>query len=314
MIAHDRYDRGAMPLPAEPASPLRVASLLGHAQVELAILGLGSLLRGSAEPLALRLHDDGSLTAGDRDRLAAALDDPQVVLRSEADERAAGVLARRPALAAFRRRNPLALKLVDAVLYAGETLAYCDTDVLFVRPFSGLFPAGGSPALFMADRQNAYSVRSWHLLQDRLTERRMRLPGRVNSGILRFPASAWDPDLLEWYLARPEFGFAPVWMEQTAWALLAGAAGCRLLDPAQIAIPEPGEVPGVPGEGAPGDRIALHFVSPVRSILPLWAAQAVVRGDPRPPVAVRHVPAGRCGFLALAATEARRVLGRLTDR
>ena len=297
-----------MTQPAEPAAAIRVASLIGHAHVELAILGLGSLLHGSVEPLALRLHDDGTLTAEDRERLAAALDDPLFVMRTEADERVAGVLARRPALAAFRRRNPLALKLVDAVLYAGETLAYCDTDVLFLRPFSGLFFSGETGAVFMADRQNAYSVRSWQLLWDHLKGHRLLLPKRVNSGILRFPTAAWDPDLLEWYLARPEFGFAPVWMEQTAWALLGGAAGCRLIEPAQIAIPEPGEIPA---EGAPGDRIALHFVSPVRALLPLWAARAVVRGDPRPPVAVHHVPAGRCGFLGLAATEARRVLGRL---
>src|SRR6185369_1948831 len=86
----------------------RVASLLGHAHVEMAALCLGTLLRGSAEPLALRLHDDGSLTSEDRERLAAALNDPEVVPRAEADERVAEVLARRPALAAFRRRNPLA--------------------------------------------------------------------------------------------------------------------------------------------------------------------------------------------------------------
>jgi hypothetical protein len=291
--------------------PLLVASLLGHAQVEMAILCLGSLVQGSAEPLALRLHDDGSLTDEDRERLAAALDNPLFVARPDADERAAGILAGRPALAAFRRRNPLAMKLVDIVLYAGDTLAYCDADVLFLRPFNRLFPPGEPAAVFMADRQNAYSVRSWHLLQDRLGDRRLRLPRCVNSGILRFPTAAWDPDLLDWYLAQPNFGFAPVWMEQTAWALLGGAAGCRLFDPMQIAIPEPGEIPA---EGAPDDRIALHFVSPVRSVLPNWAARAVSRGDPRPPVAVRQVPAGNCGFLGLVATEGRRALGRLTGR
>jgi hypothetical protein len=300
--------------PPVPPEPRRVASLLGHRHVEMAVLCLGSLLRGAAEPLALRLHDDGSLTGEDRERLAAALGEPEVVPRSEADERVVDVLSGRPALAAFRRSNPLALKLVDAVLYArdeaGTELAYCDTDVLFLRPFAGLFPPGAgavsatATATFMADHQNAYSVRSWHLARY-LVRGRLRLARRVNSGVIQFPTAAWDPDLLEWYLGRPEFGFAPVWAEQTAWALLGAAAGCRLFDPRQIAIP----TVGPPDEL--DKRVALHFVNPVRALLPLWESRAVRAGDGRPPVAIERVPAGRCGPLGLAADEVRRRLARL---
>lgn len=291
------YDPAAM-TPLNPA-PRRVASLLGHRQVDMAILCLGSLLRAAdpAEPLALRLHDDGTLTAGDRERLALALGEPLVAPRPEADERAADALTGRPALAAFRRANPLALKLIDAVLYAGDELAYCDTDVLFLRPFSGLFSAGAG-AVFMADHQNAYSVRSWHLA----LHRRLRLARHVNSGVIRFPTAAWDPDLLEWYLGRPEFAFAPVWVEQTAWALLGAAAGCSLFDPRQIVIPKRGPT------GEQDDLVAVHFVSPVRALLPLWSSHAVAAGDGRPPVAVGRVPAGLCGPLDLAADEIRRRL------
>jgi hypothetical protein len=285
-----------------PAAVRRVASLLGHRHVEMAILCLGSLLRGSAEPLALRLHDDGSLTGEDRERLAEGLGALEVVPRSAADERVGDILAVRPALAAFRRTNPLALKLIDAVLYAGDELAYCDTDVLFLRPFSGLFRSGAG-AVFMSDRQNAYSLRSWHLLG----HPQLRLPRRVNSGILQFPTADWDPDLLEWYLARPEHGFAPVWMEQTAWALLGGRVGCRRFAPEQIAIPAEG--PGV--ERPSEELVALHFVGPVREQLPAWSASSSP-SDSRPPVAICRVPAGRCGVLGLAATEASRRLGRLT--
>lgn len=283
------------------APPRRVASLLGHSHVDLAILCLGSLLRRSAEPLALRLHDDGSLTPEDRERLARALGEPEMVPRSEADERVAGVLSRHPALAAFRRSNPLALKLIDAVLYAGDELAYCDTDVLFLRPFSGLFPIEAPAAVLMADRQNAYSIRSWHLL----LHRRLRLAQRVNSGVIRFPTKAWDPDLLEWFFARPEFGFAPVWSEQTAWALLGWKAGCRLWDPRLVRLPEPGE------EG-PGNAVALHFVSPLRSLLPRFSERSPDRTG-EPPVPVGTVPAHRCHSWDLAWTEAGRQWKRLTS-
>ena len=286
-------------MPAEP--PLTVATLLGHAQVPTALACLPSLLRLSAEPLRLRLHDDGTLTPQDAEELAAALGGAEVVWRAEADARLADHLARYPATRAFRAASPLALKLVDVALLApGEALAYCDADVLFLRPFSGLyrFPAPAAGAVFMADAQNAYSLRSWHLLRDR----RLRLPRRVNSGIVLFRAALHDPDLVEWFLSHDAYRFAPPWVEQTGWALLGERAGCWLLDPAQVRIP-----------ARAGERgaVALHFVRSVRGLLPAYLEKAGEDGEGmRPPAVLRSSPARRCGPLSLAATEGRRLLRR----
>lgn len=289
--------------PKRERQPLAVASLVGHRQVELAQTCLGSLLRRSSEPVRLRLHDDGTLTAEDRDRLAATLGEPQIVERGEGEALAAEVLARRPALTAFRRENPLALKLIDAVLCAGSELVFCDSDVLFLRPFAGLgrLPEPSSGAVFMSDRQEAYSVRSWHLV----LHRRLRLPRRVNSGLIAFRTRHYDPDLLEWYLAHPEFRFAPVWMEQTCWALLGARAGCRLVDRQQVALPESAR-----GAGVREHRVALHFVSPLRHLLPAYLASADEAEVGEPPVALRTVAARRCSPLHLVASELRRRLAR----
>lgn len=287
--------------------PVRVATLLGHAHVEMALACLGSLLRHSADPLHLRIHEDGSLDPQDRERLARGLGDPEFVPRAEADARVEDLLAGRPALRAFRQGNPLALKLIDIPFLSGmeaddglDDLAYCDSDVLFLRPFAGLFrfPGPETGAVFMSDRQNAYSLRSWHLL----ARRRLALPCRVNSGVLLFRTRFFDPDLLEWYLSRPEFGFAPVWVEQTAWALLGQRAGCRLWDPRLLRLPEAGE--------PPGGTVALHFVSPLRHLLPGFLERAADRTG-EPPVPVGTVPARRCRPWDLALTEARRRLVRL---
>jgi len=275
-----------------------VATLLGHAHVEMALSCLGSLLRYSAEPLRLRVHDDGTLTAEDRDRLAAGLGGPEFVARAEADGRVEAVLAGRPALRAFRAANPLALKLIDVPLLAGDSLAYCDSDVLFLRPFSGLFSFPESGAVFMSDRQNAYSVRSWHLPR----HGKLRLPCRVNSGVLLFRTRFYDPDLLEWYFGRPEFQFAPVWAEQTAWALLGQRAGCRLWDPRLVRLPEE--------DDPAADAVALHFVSPLRSMLPRMLDQAPDRTG-ESPVAVGTVASRRCHAWDLAWTEMRRRAARL---
>lgn len=277
-----------------------VATLLGHAHVEMALACLGSLRRYSADPLRFRVHEDGTIGSGDRERLASGLGDFDFVPRGEADERVAPLLAGRPALAAFRRGNPLALKLVDVPLLAGDELAYCDSDVLFLRPFSGLFsfPDPATGALFMSDRQNAYSLRSWHLLR----HGRLRLPCRVNSGVLFFRTRFFDPDLLEWYFGRPEFQRSPVWTEQTAWALLGSRAGCRLWDPGQLRLPSAGE--------ERGEAVALHFVSPLRSLLPRVLERAPDRAG-EPPVAVGSRPARTCRAWDLAWTEARRRAARL---
>jgi hypothetical protein len=283
-------------------APRRVATLLGHAHVAMALACLGSLLRYSADPLRLRLHEDGSLTPEDRERLREGLGPLEFVARAEADDRVAEALASRPALRELRRGNPLALKLIDIPLLAGESdLAYCDADVLFLRPFTGLFrfPEPDTGALFMSDPQNAYSVRSWHLL----TQARLALPCRVNSGLFLFRTRAFDPDLLEWFISRPEFRFAPVWVEQTAWALLGQRAGCRLWDPCLVRLPAAGEEAG-------GEAVALHFVSPLRARLAAFLARAPDR-TAEPPVPVPTVPARRCHSWDLAWTEARRRLARL---
>jgi hypothetical protein len=303
-----------MQLPVgESAAPRLVSTLLGHAHVAMALRCLGSLLRLSARPLRLLIHSDGSLTAEDLERLAAGLGEPAVVPRREADEHMQDLLAGRPAARAFRAANPLAAKLLDATLLApDDELAYCDADVLFLRPFSGLFDLPGSAgALFMTDPQNAYSVRSWHLLR----EPRLRLAAHVNSGVVVFRKSCFDLDLLEWFLGQPEYRFAPVWVEQTCWALLGQAAACRLLDPHAIAIPVPGQ------EEADGRRVALHFVSPVRALLEPYmddpalhgaAAQAASTSAVAEPVDVATRPAHRLTVAALAATELRRRLRRLS--
>jgi len=77
------------------------------------------------------------------------------------------LLQRFPNARAFRRRNALALKLLDIPLLAeAPEIACCDPDVLAFRPFSRLFdwPDPSTTAVFMSDTQNAYAMRPWHLI------------------------------------------------------------------------------------------------------------------------------------------------------
>jgi hypothetical protein len=245
------------------------------------------------------LHDDGTLTSQDCERLADSLDEPEIVSRAIADERIGPTLAGHPRLESYRRESALALKLLDLPLWCPDDLLYCDSDVLFFRPFCGLFSRPRGVALFMADIQNAYSVRSWHLLR----YPRLRLPIRVNTGIIAFPAESLDLDLLDWYFAHPQFRFSPVWVEQTCWALLAGRIKTRLVDPRQLVLPRRGKLPDPACIGA-------HFVGAVRRELPIWMP-LMSSLEEAPAVAVRSLRARRCTALDLAITEGRRLFARL---
>lgn len=287
--------------PSSPGAAPEVAVLLCHADIELAIACLGSLARYSAETLRFRVHDDGSLQAQDRERLGEALGRVSFVLRREADERMAEILRRTPAAARYRAAHVFGLKLFDiAFLGADSQIFYCDSDILFLRPFAGLFrfPAPAAGALFMADLQNAFSARSWHLLRYRS---RLRLSSRVNAGLLAFRRERYDLELVEWYLSQPAFRFAPVWMEQTCWSLMGRQAGCWRIDPRQITMPY---------EGMEDlDPIALHFVSPERHRLAAVLAEAPSR-DGEPAEEIRSQPAAKLTPWRLAATEVRRRLRR----
>lgn len=258
-----------------------VASLLGHRQMTFAVPCLRSLREACSDPIQLRLHDDGSLTADDLRILDRELAGPEVVSRTEADRRVEEVLAEYPLCAAFRRANPLALKLIDVPLWAAGDVLYCDADILFRRRFRGLFREPVPRAAFMRDHQNAYSVRPGHLLRHRT----LRLAGEVNTGIVLAPRKICEIERIEEFLGLPDLRPA-VWIEQTCWAAL-GAGQSDLLDSHQFAIASP--------EAIRGDAVALHFVSPVRSLLADCLPNSVV-GEP---IDVSRRPSRLCGPLSL---------------
>lgn len=247
---------------ATPAVP-EVATLLGARGLDASIVCLESLQRNSVHPVRLRLHDDGTLSAADLARLASALDLSRVVSRAEADSEANRRLAKLPASRRLRSENVLALKLFDVVWFEEtDIVRYVDSDVLFLRPFSGPPAlASATTARFFPDSQSAYSMRFWDLLGPG----RVRLPARLNTGLFTINKSDLDFERVERFLAAWR-GFAPVWIEQTCWALLADGDGTELLDSAQFRIHDPASPVGP-------EVVALHFVSSVRGDLARIAAQ-----------------------------------------
>jgi hypothetical protein len=292
MVRNERVAR--VRLLAMPGEPTVVSSLIGCRHVALALTCLGSLARHSADPVRFRLHDDGTLSGADVERLMAALPVESVVSRVDADAR---VLEHLGAFAACRRlrvANALGLKLFDTTLLASAELSYCDTDVLFLGPFRGLFHRrdGGVP-IFLRDRQNAYCLRSWKYA----TSSRLVAVRDLNSGIIRCSPARLDLELIEWYLQRFPGCLAHVWVEQTCWALLAARTESHAVLPEQIALAD--------AAGATRPAVAVHLASPVRGLLPHYLA---LPPSAVGPVEVATTPFRRCHAWDLARDELRRAL------
>jgi len=272
-----------------------VRSLLGRSQVAMALACLGSLLRRSAEPVRLVLHDDGTLDAEARARLLDGLDEAVIVTREEADDRLAPLLARMPAIRAYRETNPLGLKLVDVVLLGEERIVqYCDADILFVRTYRGLFGdlAATCDARFMSDYQCAYSLRSRDLLRDWS----LRPAFRVNTGIVQVRRAAVDVDAVERSFVRSAAHRTPQWAEQTCWALIAEKLRTEVLAPEQIRFP-------FEDPPARAGTVALHFIGPLRDRLDRWLRLAEDAESSAQPEPVISRPVRRCTALDLAIGE-----------
>jgi hypothetical protein len=240
-----------------------VRTLIGHKHLDVGLQCLASLLRFSSEPIRLLIHDDGTLTAADRETLVADLPGSGIVTRAEADAIVQPLLKRYPKCHAYRERHPLALKLIDMALLESDELAYCDSDVFFLRRHTGLFawPNAQTGAMFMQDIQDAYSLRPWHVYPIG----QIRMPRRTNSGLIFFRRAAYDLDFVEWLLGQQKlegvFAKRAHWIEQTCWAALGWRAGCYLWSAGQFII-------ATQAMTALSDEIVgIHFVAAARSKL-----------------------------------------------
>jgi len=237
---------------------------------------LGSLAKHSRDPVRFRFHDDGTLTDEDREQLFGQLPVHSFVSRKEANVIVKERLSLYPYCAQFRRRYIYGLKLFDAPLLAvGDDLAFCDTDILFLRPFSHLFawPDEDTGCLFMQDYQNAYAFRPWHLA----LQRKLKMPQKLNCGLFYFRKQHYDLDFIEWLLAlyHKLFAVRHHWVEQTCWGALALNGNGHFWSEEQVRV--------IRGESClTEDLIAAHFVTPVRGLLTMAAARDHSDCEPLP--------------------------------
>ena len=232
-------------------------TLLCHRDVGLAIHCLDSVMRLSADPVQLVIHDDGSLTPEDREKLAKALPGSRILDRQVADDIMAERLSAYPNARAFREGSVWGLKLLDVVLAEPGLCFYLDSDIRFFLPFRGLFAdaATRGRCVFLRDTVwQAYSIRPWHLLD----QRGLRVASGINTGLTLCDPQVFDLGFVDWFLGQLDWRVIPAWTEPTCWAALALRADGQAIDPTQVTNL-------YPSAKVTEQSLGAHFLSAYRS-------------------------------------------------
>jgi hypothetical protein len=232
-------------------------TLLCHRDVGLAIHCLDSVMRLSADPVQLVIHEDGSLTPEDREKLDKAFPGSRILDRHVADELMAERLSAFPNARAFREGSVWGLKLLDVVLAEPGLCFYVDSDIRFFLPFRGLFAdvATRGRCVFLRDTVwQAYSIRPWHLLD----HRGLRLASGINTGLTLCDPQVFDLGFVDWFLSQLDWRVIPAWTEPTCWAALAVRADGQAIDPKQVTNL-------YPSARVTEQSLGAHFLSAYRS-------------------------------------------------
>ncbi len=273
-----------------------VRTLLCHRDVNLAIQCLDSVLQLSEDPVTLVIHEDGSLTKDDQEKMSDKLPGIRFIRRSDADLVMMEKLRAHPHARTFREKSVWGLKLLDVVLAEPGHCFYLDGDIRFFRPFRGLFTGGATQGRCVFLRDNvwqAYSIRPWHLLD----RRKLRVGSGINTGLTLCDPAVYDLDFVDWFLAQPDWRVIPAWTEPTCWAALAIRVGGSCVSPKQM-------VNLYPRARITSETVGGHFLSSYRDE---WSDLLIApfRRD-SPTLSVQMEPLAPLHSLGLLCNQAKR--------
>jgi hypothetical protein len=252
---------------------LSISVLLCKAHLDMAKFCLPTLATACKDAYEGRVYDDGSLRPEELEELAELLPGWTMVTAHESDELVEPLLRSAPACREFRLRHPFGRKLIDIPLIHPMGYGYVDSDVVFVRDFTGFDRAGhtGGGLTYMWDIGDYSSIQFVHRY---LTGTRIRLAERVNAGFVFVGKGTYDLEFVEWFLSQPRYRDQDWAVEQTCWAAMAARVDAAYFSPSQVIFPPP-------DHRIPAEAVALHYVSPLRGLFPPpaeWLSQRGERG------------------------------------
>ena len=215
-----------------------VQSLIGGSQLPFYLRCLKSLVAFCQDPIVLQLHTDGSLSQKEKDFIHSELTGTTVTITNslESSNRVLDYLQGRPNCQKFRKDSIWGIEFFDPIYaYPEDPISfYLDADILFLRPFSGLFDRNQlvNGAIFLKDTQwDAYCFRPWQILTGK---KRPQIVKGITTGLVFWDKTAIDWDYLEWFLGEHHLHKIPEWIMPTAQAGLANRCDAKTICPRQI--------------------------------------------------------------------------------
>jgi hypothetical protein len=173
----------------------------------------------------LQLHSDGSLSQEDKDSIHDRLDGTRVTITDSMENRnlVLDCLQGRPNCQRVRKNSIWGIEFFDPLFALPEDPIsyYLDADILFLRPFSGLFDREQvkNGAVFLKDTQwDAYCFRPWQMLTGKSKPQAVK---GITTGLVFWDKSVIDWDYIEWFLGEHRLHQIPEWIIPTAQAGLA---------------------------------------------------------------------------------------------
>ena len=215
-----------------------VQSLIGGSQLPFYLRCLKSLITFCQDRIELQLHSDGSLSQEDKDSILDRLDGTRVTITDSMENRnlVLDCLQARPNCQRVRKDSIWGIEFFDPIFAFPEDPIsfYLDADILFLRPFSGLFDRNQvkSGAVFLKDTQwDAYCYRPWQMLTNK---KRPQVVKGITTGLVFWDKTAIDWDYLEWFLGEHQLHQIPEWIMPTAQAGLAHRCDAKTISPRHI--------------------------------------------------------------------------------
>ena len=287
----------------ESQRPVVVQSLIGKQNLPFYLQCLRTLLDMCRDPIRLALHEDGTLDEEDRETVATVLGETYITPREEGEARTLEALAPYPEASRLREESIWGMEFFDPLFAEAEPFSfYVDADILFLRPFGGLF---GSELLegrciFLRDIVwHAYSILPSHL---RGPQPRPRVAKGITTAVVCWDKRLIDWEYVEWFLSQPQFRSIPEWTLPTLQAGLALSANGHAVDPRQI-------VNAYPRAQVTGEAFGVHLLGSYRK---QWLsvaeeeARRATDGTDADPATCRFLPCEPCGALELGLNQLKR--------
>ncbi|GEM_PF-925730 len=215
-----------------------VQSLIGGSQLPFYLRCLKSLIAFCQDRIELLLHSDGTLSKEDKNSIHADFDGMMLTISDSSQNisRVLDCLQGRPNCQKVRKDSIWGIEFFDPIFAFPEDPIsfYLDADILFLRPFSGLFDRsqvkGG--AIFIKDSQwDAYSFRPWQMLTGKSKPQAVK---GITTGLVFWDKTVIDWDYLEWFLGEHRLHQIPEWIMPTAQAGLAHRCDSKTISPRHL--------------------------------------------------------------------------------